>query len=187
MPTPYSIPLQPGWNLIAFPGHIEQPALKDVFSANVYTSIVLAYRDSDWVTAIWDDEWRGDLKQCEVGFGYWVHTRIHESIQARLTTLANCRPSLIDDWNLIGCTDRTFAPAGGTTSDLFTLDEYLEGLDWRVAYRFDGVAFRRITPRAGTPMRLAAGYWVFAGEDDPGAPPDMDWFLDSDTASRMGR
>ena len=206
MTNRYRIPLVAGVNLIAFPGDVLHPQLSDIFPAQVL--VVLGYRneggDDDWETAAYgeDDEedWNGSLVRCEAGHGYWVIANAEGVIDVPIAPLPEYRPTLANGWNLIGYAGDDLSPVGQVTRNLLSLDEYLEGIDWRVAHvlsqgyvpappgAFDSdiephgdaddtndyneeLLFQPIHPNEFVSVMVGRGYWVWVG--DPGEDDDL--------------
>ena len=58
----YKLSLIPGWNLVSLPGTPIDPSIGSVMGGSMQASIVLAYQDDAWLTAVNDNgTWRGTL------------------------------------------------------------------------------------------------------------------------------
>ena len=144
--APYKLGLTPGWNLVSVPGTPLDSSVQSVMGDSMNASIVLAYQDDAWLTAVNDNgTWRGTLTDIVGGYGYWVQTTAFESISALIpeTDTSSVLPtaSVIRGWNLLGVVDvlqaptkedTCVAPSGGSEAD-----DYFGNFDWKVAYSFD--------------------------------------------------
>ena len=192
----YRMLLEPGWNLISFPGQPADPSLAGVFGGHDYISIVLGYEEDEWQTAICDaGQWRGELTRIEVERAYFVHSRTFDTLEVFLMLAPNHGPMLAPGWNLMGCIDSQMAAAGDPAGEISSLDGYLDGTEWAIAYtlplpshRADEEEFVALPPGEGRSIRAGRGYWVWSGPDyDGSAPPDPDdLFQQGDAESRMG-
>ena len=177
---PYTLPLSQGWNMISLPGVPARPDLASIFSRASGVGPVLAYRDNDWETAIQqeDGRWRGRLTAVEVGYGYWVHAREQVVLATSLLPLSPSAPlgnlvSLVPGWNLIGIVDTELRPFGESASTR-TLDRYLEGIPWRVAYRYDTnrALWSKCTPGDGSLISNGYAYWLWVGASETRIPKE---------------
>ena len=178
----YTVPLAEGWNLISFPGTPAQSDLSSVFPRGCGVGVVLAYRNGDWETAVQEENglWRGKLNAVQAGYGYWVRASQHTSlaigplVPSSSASLPNV-VRLVQGWNLIGVLDAELRPFGEVT-DAYSLDSYLQGIPWRVAYGFSTVpaGWIKATPGDGSPVWAGFGYWLWVGNstaDVPSEPP----------------
>ena len=199
---PYTVQLAQGWNLISFPGTPVQSDLGRVFPLGCGVSVVLAYRNGDWETAVQEENglWRGNLNAVQAGYGYWVHASQHTTfavgplaspLSASLTGVAN----LAQGWNLVGVLDSVdvldveLRPLNDATNT-YSLDMYLEGIPWRVAYGYSAVpaGWFKATPGDDSPVWTGFGYWVWIGGSPtrlPEEPPALNMGLGKD-ASTLG-
>ena len=195
----YRVPLEPGWNLISFPGQPTGPSLLSIFNEHPYVVIVLGYdgEEDEWQTAIREDDaqWVGSLTKVEAEKAYFVHSRTFDMLEVPLMPVPNHGPLLALGWNLIGCIDIKMATAGEPAGEVSSLDDYLDGTDWRIAYtlplpslRGDNEEFAALPPNAGHLICAGRGYWVWCGPDyDDSAPPNPpELYLQGDVESRMG-
>ena len=60
---PYEVELQPGWNLISFPGDPFNPAVGNVIGSDLKADTVLGYQNGEWVTSVKNEDgrWQGTL------------------------------------------------------------------------------------------------------------------------------
>ena len=142
---PYELDLTPGWNLVSLPGTPLDSSIGSVMGDSMQASIVLAYQDDAWLTAVNDNgTWRGTLTDIVGGYGYWVQTTAFESISALIpeTDTSSVLPTakVIKGWNLLGVVDVVQASAGnapGGADAKGEADDYFDNIEWRVAYSFD--------------------------------------------------
>ena len=80
---PYEIEINPGWNLISFPGDPFNPAMGSVIGADLKADTVLGYQGGEWVTAVRNEDgrWQGTLTDFAGGYGYWVRSSVVETIE----------------------------------------------------------------------------------------------------------
>ena len=170
----YKVNLTPGWNLVSVPGTPLDSSVQAVMSDSMQASIVLAYQDDAWLTAVNDNgTWRGTLTDIVGGYGYWVQTTAFEAISALIpeTDTSSVLPtaSVIAGWNLLGVVDvqqNSFgkAPSGGDEAD-----DYFKNLEWKVAYSFDtsNNTWSKSIPDDGdndNEIVNGKGYWVWSTE-----------------------
>ena len=173
---PYEIDLIPGWNLVSLPGTPLDSSTQAVMSDSMQASIVLAYQDDAWLTAVNDQgTWRGTLTDIVGGYGYWVQTTAFESISALIpeTDTSSVLPTakVIAGWNLLGVVDVRQAKAGsapGGAGAKGEADDYFNNFDWRVAYAFETETnqWTRVLPDVGGEQEIknGKGYWVWSTE-----------------------
>ena len=164
---PYKIELQPGWNLVSFPGDPFNPAVGNVVGDGLKADTVLGYQGGEWVTAVRNEEggWQGTLTDIRGGYGYWVRTTALESISTVIPPIlptANL-PSVpvTSGWNLLGVVDAQQRKAG-TTEDA---DEYFTSLNvWRVGYGFNTQLnqWSKLLPGTDNTVANGKGYWVWS-------------------------
>ncbi len=171
--APYKLNLTPGWNLVSLPGTPLDSSVGSVMGDSMQSSIVLAYQDDAWLTAVNDNgTWRGTLTDIVGGYGYWVQTTAFESISTLIpeTDTSSVLPTakVIKGWNLLGVVDvlqgkPDTAPSGGADPD-----DYFGNIEWKVAYSFDtsnnqwskSIPAPRTTGETG--IANGKGYWVWS-------------------------
>ena len=145
---PYELNVQPGWNLISFPGTPGDPSLGGVIPSGARISPVLAYQDGDWLTAVVNSEgmWGGNLKRFEAGFGYWLlattYATLNPLIPEHERTDTPLTAPVRHGWNLLGVMDIFQSPAGmppGPDGGDGEADNYFGSIPWRIAYTYDTV------------------------------------------------
>ena len=145
---PYELNVQPGWNLISFPGTPAEPSLGGVVPSGARISPVLAYQDGDWLTAVVNSEgeWGGNLKRFEAGFGYWLlattYATLNPLIPEHERTDTPLTAPVRHGWNLLGVMDIFQSPAGappGPDGGDGEADNYFGSIPWRIAYTYDTV------------------------------------------------
>ena len=174
----YKVNLTPGWNLVSVPGTPLDSSTQAVMGNTMQASIVLAYQDDAWLTAVNDNgTWRGTLTDIVGGYGYWVQTTAFESISALIpeTDTSSVLPTakVIAGWNLLGVVDVLQARAGKAPSGGGEADNYFDNIAWKVAYSFDTEtnAWEKSIPDEGTndpdsdeEILNGKGYWVWSTE-----------------------
>ena len=139
---PYKVGLIPGWNLVSVPGTPLDSSVGAVMANTGMATIVLAYQDDAWLTAVNDNgTWRGTLTDVVGGYGYWVQTTAFESIRTLIpeTDTSSVLPTakVIEGWNLLGVVDVKQAASGDEPSGGGDPDDYFGNIAWKVAYSFN--------------------------------------------------
>ena len=171
---PYKVNLIPGWNLVSVPGTPLDSSIQAVMGDSMDATIVLAYQDDAWLTAVNDNgTWRGTLTDIVGGYGYWVQTTAFRAISALIpeTDTSSVLPTakVIAGWNLLGVVDvrqnsSGKAPAGGGEAN-----DYFKNISWKVAYSFDtdNNTWNKSIPGDGANANEiinGKGYWVWSTE-----------------------
>jgi hypothetical protein len=174
---PYEIVLQPGWNLISFPGDPFNPAVGSVVGSDLKSDTVLGYQSGEWVTAVKNDDgrWQGTLTDIVGGYGYWIRTTAVETVETvippNLPTSVLPTVPVISGWNLLGVVDADQTKVDAETGATQDADEYFTSLNvWRVAYGFETQQNRwsKLLPDGqdadALPHEVAngKGYWVWS-------------------------
>ena len=140
---PYDITLQPGWNLISFPGDPFNSAVGEVIGSDLKADTVLGYQSGEWVTAVKNEDgrWQGTLTAIVGGYGYWVRTTAVETVEVVIPPIlpTSNLPTVpvISGWNLLGVVDAKQRPSSGVNAGTTDADDYFTSLNvWRVAYSF---------------------------------------------------
>ena len=172
---PYSITLQPGWNLISVPGDPFNPAVGSVIGSDLKADTVLGFQGGEWVTSVRndDDRWQGTLTDIQGGYGYWVRTTVVEDIETVIppTLPTSVLPTvpIVAGWNLVGVVDA--AQKKVDANSRFDADDYLTSLKnvWRVAYSFETQLNRwdklLPDPASGADqfyVHNGSGYWLWS-------------------------
>ncbi len=170
----YEVDLIPGWNLVSVPGTPLDSSVQSVMGDTMQATIVLAYQDDAWLTAVNDNgTWRGTLTDIVGGYGYWVQTTAFESISALIpeTDTSSILPtaSVIAGWNLLGVVDVLQADAGDPPSGGDEADDYFDNIEWKVAYSFNTSenTWAKSIPGDGDnddEIVNGKGYWVWSTE-----------------------
>ena len=169
---PYEINLTPGWNLVSVPGTPLDSSINAVMGSTNDAGIVLAYQDDEWLTAVNDQgTWRGTLTDIVGGYGYWVQTTAFETISTLIpeTDTSSVLPTarVIMGWNLLGVVDVQQNDAGDPPSGSGDPDDYLDNVEWRVAYSFNTAnnQWTKLIPGADEGIVNGKGYWVWSTKD----------------------
>ena len=170
--SPYEIELQPGWNLISFPGDPFNPAVGNVIGSDLRADTVLSYQNGEWVTSVKNDEgrWQGTLVDIRGGYGYWVKTTAVESIETVIPPIlpTSNLPTvpIVSGWNLLGVVDAEQKPSSGTNAGTQDADDYFTSLNvWRVAYSFQTQqnTWQKLLPdQPDGNVENGRGYWVWS-------------------------
>ncbi len=170
---PYEVELQPGWNLISFPGDPFNPAVGNVIGSDLRADTVLGFQGGEWVTSVKNEEgrWQGTLTDIVGGYGYWVRTTAVETVETVIPPIlpTSNLPTVpvVSGWNLLGVVDAEQRDAGATDD----ADEYFTSLNaWRVAYSFETQQNRwaKLLPEGDNPdgtehtVENGKGYWVWS-------------------------
>lgn len=168
---PYRIPLEPGWNLISFPGRIYEPEVGSIIGPDKKADVVLGYEDGKWTTALrTEDGWHGSLTEFRYGYGYWVRTTKSEDLEALLPEVdTSYEPTpvalRVRDWNLLGTIDNGHHPVGSTRA-VHKADEYFSNLCGWKAYGYNArlQAWVELQPGSTPPATVenGKGYWVWS-------------------------
>ena len=166
--APYEIELQPGWNLVSFPGDPFNPAVGNVIGADLRADTVLGYQQGEWVTSVKNEDgrWQGTLVDIRGGYGYWVRTTAVETIETVIPPIlpTSNLPTVpvVTGWNLLGVVDAEQRDAG-TAADA---DDYFTSLNvWRVAYSFQTQqnTWQKLLPdQTDGSVENGKGYWVWS-------------------------
>ena len=171
---PYKLGLIPGWNLVSLPGTPLDSSIGTVMGDSMEASIVLAYQEDAWLTAVNDNgTWRGTLTDIVGGYGYWVQTTAFESISALIpeTDTSSVLPTarVIKGWNLLGVVDVLQKKTGSAPSGGPDPDNYFGNFPWKVAYSFNTSDNRwdKSIPTTGANEGIinGKGYWVWSTAD----------------------
>ena len=177
--APYELELNPGPNLISFPGNPEDGDINAVFGGEGNEDItnVLSF-DNDsglWLNAMKgaDGMFVGDLTTINGMNGYWVLSGGVLDVSVVLESTGSIeRPpphiAVQKGWNLIGVVDAQQRKAG---TGIATSD-YFANIDAQVVYGFDSLAGRlvrlSIAKATGTDVQdnveTGSAYWVYANE-----------------------
>ena len=186
-PTTFTIPLEPGWNLISVPSRLDAATPGKVFGIESPTvTKVRTWNSTDgWLVSSFvpgeaddpmtedvdestESAWEGDILTLKQGLGYWVLSDTADDVEILLRRLTGIptaprAQSLTAGWNLIGPQFFNLPAQEGVDAD-----DYLISVKWSVAYGFDpdpSVGFERIAPVSAEELRAGGGYWVFLTED----------------------
>ncbi len=191
-PTTFTIPLEPGWNLISVPGRLdaatpgkvfgnESPSVTKVRTWNstdgwLVSSFVPGEADdpmTEDVDESTESAWVGDILALKQGLGYWVLSATAEDVPVLLRRLAGIpaaprAQSLDAGWNLVGPQFFNLPPPKADDIADLDADDYFISVEWSVAYGFDpdpSVGFQRIAPKSTEDnLHAGSGYWVFLTE-----------------------
>lgn len=151
----FVIELQPGWNLVSFPG---TPADSAIGAAIGNTPVTVVWSYDPSVEGFWsvafrdtaDDAFSGTLETIDAGHGYWMLTDSFKELEVAIPALAGgtvaggtpiAPPtlSLVEGWNLVPVVDVTGDLDAG---DFIDSDVYFTGLEAEISriYTFDTVA-----------------------------------------------
>ena len=177
--APYKLELNPGPNLVSFPGNPADGDVNAVFGGEGNEDItrVLSFDNS---TGLWmaatkgaDGMFMGDLTTINGMNGYWVLSASILDVSVILEGTGSIeRPpphiAVQKGWNLIGVVDAQQRKAG---SGIATSD-YFANIDAQVVYGFDSVAGRLVRLSIAkaavgedqNEVQTGKAYWVYANE-----------------------
>ena len=179
--APYKIELNPGPNLISFPGNPADGDINAVFGGEGNEDItnVLSFDNASglWLNAMKGEDgmFMGDLTTINGMNGYWVLSASILDVSVVLESTGSIeRPpphiAVQEGWNLIGVVDAQQRSAG---SKIATSD-YFANIDAQVVYGFDSLAGRLVRlsiAKADTTknevqdnVETGSAYWVYANE-----------------------
>ena len=170
--TDFSVPLNPGWNLISIPGEPKDAAIDVVIPPTHPVSTVLTYDPSvpgGWLTAVrgGDGNFAGTLDTISANRAYWVLTNSFETIKVNIPRLASGAAvlpptiNIVIGWNFIPVLDVTGDLTAGATSTTTGTGSYTSGLTVSRVWTFDTLnnKWQDVT---GTSVAVGSGYWLYA-------------------------
>ncbi len=173
---PYSLQLNPGWNLVSIPGKAEDASLDAVVPADHPVDQILTYDPSvegNWLIARRgeDGAWSGTLRELDENRAYWMHTESFEALDVSIPKLSagtfEAPPSIPISvgWNLVPVLD----PDGD-----FELEDdhnYFSGLpDDAITgvYTYNTITGQwepvNVNDNGVRRVEIGMGYWVYANE-----------------------
>ena len=161
---PFSLALNPGWNLVSIPGEPADPDINVVIPADrTDITSVLAYDPS--VPGLWlsasrgaDGMFSGTLKNITSTRGYWIETNTFNALPVMIPKQspgqARVLPTipLAKGWNMVPVLD-----VDGDF-EIDNADTYFAGLQDVRAYTFDTITNRW---ELKTEVEIGRGYWVY--------------------------
>ena len=169
---PYTLKLNPGWNLVSIPGEPMDSDINTVISADHPAMTVLTYDPSvpgGWLTALRgaDGSFTGTLTTITAGRAYWVQTPSFEGLKVDIPKQAvgaQILPTITvaEGWNLIPIldVDGDFELNSGEAEDY----NYFSGLsDGSVTgiYTFNTITNSWSSVAQGD-VEIGKGYWIYA-------------------------
>ena len=170
--APYTLKLNPGWNLVSIPGEPMDSDINAVIPADHPATTVLTFDPSvpgGWLTALRgaDGSFSGTLTDISAGRAYWISTPSFDPLKVDIPKqaagVAQVLPSIsvAEGWNLIPIldVDGDFELAAATADD-----NYFSGLsDGSVTgiYTFNTItnSWMSVAPMD---VEIGKGYWVYA-------------------------
>ena len=177
----YQIALQPGWNLVSFPGDPVETEIDSVLPADHPAIEVLQFEAGLWAAAVRGpgNVWEGDLTDIDGGHAYWINTTSTAPLSAVLRLpgvgTASRLPSIVIDkgWNLVPVTDLDQAAQpkrsdGVEERGVRLASNYFAGLEWNVGYSYNAETrqWSRLNNSMGSTsvIRNGEGVWVWVSE-----------------------
>ena len=167
---PYSLALNPGWNLVSIPGEPMDSDINTVMADHPATQ-VLTYDPSvpgGWLTALRgsDGSFSGTLTNITAGRAYWIETPTFQGLKVDIPKQAvgaNVLPAIniVQGWNLIPILD---LDGDFEMDDATDDDNYFSGLsDGSVTgiYTFNTITGSWSSVDE-TDVEIGKGYWVYA-------------------------
>ncbi|MBI2908910.1 MAG: hypothetical protein HYX92_14805 [Chloroflexi bacterium] len=169
-PAGRAIQLLEGWNLISFPGTLEDTSIGSVFAQNPTVARAFTSQDGAWAYARRNAEgWTGSLSQVMDGVGYYVHSSGPATLPLRLKPglLTTSGYDLPSGWSLIGYSSSLQKTPVGT---------YLGSLrgQWTSLFRYDateGWALARPDGAGFQELEFGRGYWIHLSTAGRLVPP----------------
>ena len=172
----FSLKLNPGWNLVSFPGQPADSSLNAVIPADHPASSIISHGAGGWQTAIRNDDgtWIGTLTHIDATKAYWIATDSFEAISVDIPRREGGTPTLpptIDltaGWNLVPVLDSTGDRSHG---DTVSASDYFSGVKATRVYTFDTLLGTwQTVDVANDNLMVGSGYWVYSEDDDVIAP-----------------
>ena len=183
----FEIELQPGWNLVSFPG---TPADSSIAAVIGDTPVTVVWSYDPMMEGFWsvafrdsgDDEFVGTLLTIDAAHGYWMLTDSFKELAVSIPALAGgtvaggtpiAPPTLtlVEGWNLVPVVDVSGDRDAG---DFIDSDVYFTGLEDEISriYTFDTVenAWQLVVRDgsadtngivAGEALEIGKAYWVY--------------------------
>ena len=177
----FKLPINPGANLVSFPGDPVDGSIDAVFGGDSDITTVVTFNNASglWMTATRggnDDSFSGDLTMVDGDHGYWVVSNGAADLSVVLVrsggiSVTPAAIPVVEGWNLVPVADALQQTAGtGIESAV-----YFGNIDADVAYGYDsikGVLTRIDIPSTGTGnadskddnVMVGSGYWVYANK-----------------------
>jgi hypothetical protein len=184
----FKLPLNPGWNMVSFPGDPANAAIDAVIGSTPVT-VVMAYDPSSadlWKVATRTRNadgkftaFTGSLTKIDAKLGYWVLTDTFQAISTVIPRIAGgtatfasggtpVQPptiAIVKGWNLVPVFDTTGDLEAGANVGVCS---YLRGITWSKAYHFDTQNGKwvsiSVSCALGADFNISVGksYWVYA-------------------------
>lgn len=168
------IDLEPGWNLISFPGDPSDGSIDAVFADNAAVTAVVTYdpaRPGGFLSAIREDDgsFAGTLSTITADRGYWINTDAFETVEADIPGLQAGQVGLLPPtipitagWNLVPVRDVVGNGVAGAT---IVSNVYFASIaaDIAAVYFYDTISntWQFLTVGAGTNVEVGKAYWVY--------------------------
>ena len=185
-PAPYSLPVDPGVNLISLPGNPVNMDINEVIPTDGTIDLVTTYDPEaalgPWLVATWNSDtglFEGTLTTIDSKHAYWVRasTPITLSVLLQRQAEAGVTPPTIAvsaGWNLVPVVDLTRSTEGTEISAA----AYFAGVEWSLAYTYNAEEARWVRipnippPAEGAKdpegvvrnVEVGKGYWLWATE-----------------------
>jgi len=171
----FSLGLDPGWNLVSFPGDPADGDINVVMAGVANVTAVVAYDPAlpgGFLSAIREEDgsFAGTLTTIESSRGYWINTATFETLEVDIPALAAGQVGLLPPslpisvgWNLVPVLDVVGAGAAG---DVILANTYFGSLgDIAAVYTYDTITNTWQFVDSGTNSTdnvvLGKAYWVF--------------------------
>ena len=171
---PYTLALNPGWNLVSIPGDPDDSDINAVIPADHPATQVLTYDPSvpgGWLTALRgaDGSFSGTLADISAGRAYWINTPSFDGLKVDIPKqpagVSAVLPtiSIVAGWNLVPILD---VDGDFELDDATADDNYFSGLSEgsvRGIYTFNTIT-NSWSSVAATDVEIGKGYWVYTTE-----------------------
>ena len=167
---PFSLKLNPGWNLVSIPGEPEDSDINVVIPAErTDIASVLTYDptvSSKWLSARRgaDGAFTGTLKDISSSRAYWVETDSFMALPVNIPKQSPGSPGVLPTieiaagWNLVPILDMD-GDFLLDDDDKLPVETYFAGLEGLRAYTFNAIVNRW---ERAMEVQIGKGYWVYA-------------------------
>ena len=171
---PYTLKLNPGWNLVSIPGEPMDSSINAVFPADHPAQTILTYDPlvpGNWLTALRgsDGSFSGTLTDISAGRAYWINTPSFEGLKVDIPKVAAgvAQPlptiTIAEGWNLIPILD---VDGDFELDEATAADNYFNGLSEGTVkgiYTFNTIT-NGWQSVAEVEVEIGKGYWIYATE-----------------------
>ena len=171
----FSLSLDPGWNLVSFPGDPADGDVNLVMADVANVTAVVTYDPAlpgGFLSAIREEDgsFAGTLTTIEASRGYWINTATFETLEVNIPALAAGQVGLLppslpisEGWNLVPVQD---VVGGGSALDTIAADVYFGSVaDIAAVYTYDTITntwqFVDANTVGADVVELGRAYWLY--------------------------